>query len=124
MPNFIFPNLFCNLWINRKCLNSDYIKKTKIIESRSFSNHNVTNFKNSLGALSWESTIQCTDVNESYAQFYEDFMFLFELNFPKTKKQFNKNHHKINGFMTAGLLTSRTTKNLLHKKSITDPSEN
>ena len=30
--------------------------------------------------------------------------------------------HKINGFMTAGLLISRITKNKLHKKSLVDPS--
>jgi hypothetical protein len=38
------------------------------------------------------------------------------------RKRFNRNRHKINNFMTNGLLTSRNTKKILHKASISDPS--
>jgi len=97
-------------------------KKPKNIESRNFSALAISNFKTTLGALSWETTLQHNDVNDSYNTFFNDFMPLFELHFPKTKKKFNKNYHKINDFMTTGLLTSRRTKNTLHKKSIFEPT--
>ena len=41
----------------------------------------------------------------------------------KHYKKFNKNYHKINGYMTKGLLVSRANKLKLHKKSITEPTE-
>ena len=106
-------------------LKIDYLKKStppQSVESRSFSSRNILNFKNSLNGLSWTSTTQSIDVNDSYENFINDFMLLFELHFPKTKKRFNKNFHKINDFMTLGLLTSRRIKNELHKRAINDPS--
>ncbi len=47
---------------------------------------------------------------------------MFELHFPLTKTKFNRNIHKINEFMTAGLLISRKTKITLHKKAIINPT--
>jgi Reverse transcriptase (RNA-dependent DNA polymerase) len=100
-------------------------KKPKYQESRCFSPQNVQNFKIALSVLQWESTLQQNDVNTCYENFYQDFMTIFELHFPKTRKMFNKNHHKINDFITSGLLMSRGTKNRLHKIAINDPtSEN
>ena len=98
-------------------------KPHKTIESRTFSQNAIVNFRNSLRALSWNSTISCNSVNTSFDNFMEDFLPLFNLHFPITKKKFNKNFHKINDFMTGGLLVSRNTKNKLHKKSIAEPSE-
>jgi hypothetical protein len=40
----------------------------------------------------------------------------------KSKKRFNKNIHKIQGFMTNGLLISRNSKKTLHKASIANPT--
>jgi hypothetical protein len=42
--------------------------------------------------------------------------------FPLKSKRFNKNIHKKNPFMTLGLLTSRNSKNKLHKISIAEPT--
>ena len=92
------------------------------VESRSFSQANIDQFKTSLGTLSWESTLQANTVNSSYSNFIDDLLPLFELHFPLVKKKFNKNFHKINDFMTSGLLTSRRTKNEIHKKSIAEPT--
>jgi hypothetical protein len=97
-------------------------KDIKTVESRSFSQTNINNFKLTLGSLSWETTLQSNNVDESYSNFINDLLPLFELHFPKTNKKFNKNFHKINDFMTGGLLTSRRTKNLLHKKAIIEPT--
>jgi hypothetical protein len=45
-----------------------------------------------------------------------------DASFPLKRKRFNKNIHKKNPFMTLGLLTSRNSKNKLHKISITEPT--
>ena len=97
-------------------------KTPNVVESRSISSQQISNFKNSLGSLSWETTLLENNVNSSYANFSNDFFPLFDLHFPKTKKKFNKNFNKINDFMTIGLLTSRRTKNELHKKYIQNPT--
>ena len=47
----------------------------------------------------------------------------FSIPFLPIKKKFNKNYHKINGYMTQGLLISRRTKLNLLKKSVNEPSE-
>jgi len=96
-------------------------KKHKVIESRNFSPENVAIFKEALGALTWDTTFQQDNVNNSFENFSNDFMLLFNLHFPLIKKKFNKNFHKINDFMTAGLLVSRRNKINLHKKQLWIP---
>jgi len=102
------------------------LKKQKISkqrETRSFTPEAINNFKISLSQLRWESTLQQTDVNVAFDNFQSDFSTIYELNFPKKNVKFNKNFHKINDFMTTGLLISRLNKIKLHKKSIADPSQ-
>jgi hypothetical protein len=91
-------------------------------ESRNFSKNNIKNFKESLSALEWNDVLATNDVNSSFDKFWENFKLLFDLHFPLRKTKFNKNLHKIHGFMTEGLLTSRKTKIFLHKKSLNSPS--
>jgi len=62
------------------------------------------------------------DIDLAYGEFWSIYNSLYEANFPLKKIRFNKNRHKINNFMTAGLLVSRQTKNTLHKLSVADPS--
>ena len=96
-------------------------KEAKINKpKRNFSQFNLRRFKEALGSCSWNSTLSCNDVNDSYNNFWDDFHSLFELHFPLIHVKFNRNVHKINNFMTKGLLISRTTKNTLHKKSLVD----
>ena len=54
--------------------------------------------------------------------FWDDFHTLFELYFPMKKMKFNKNKHKINNYMTKGLLISRNNKIILQKKAIAKPN--
>ncbi len=54
-------------------------------------------------------------VDEAFDEFSNIFSNLYELNFPLIKHKFNKNVHKINNFMTAGLLISRLQKIKLQK---------
>ncbi len=94
----------------------------KLIQYRDFSTNNVANFKNSLQDIGWEFVTTQTDVNEALNEFWDTFFAIFDLYFPLITKKFNRNIHKINKFMTTGLLISRTTKNNLHKLSMSQPT--
>ena len=61
-------------------------------------------------------------VDTAYEHFWDSFQAFYNLNFPEVKKKFNRNYHKINGYMTLGLLTSRRTKLNLLLKSINEPT--
>jgi hypothetical protein len=91
-------------------------------ETRNFSSENLQKFKTNLQQLTWDSVLQSVDVNDSYNNFWTDFKQIFDLCFPVSKPKFNKNLHKINKFMTQGLLISRMTKLKLHKVAIQTPS--
>jgi hypothetical protein len=54
---------------------------------------------------------------------WADFKCLYYLHFPVVTIRFNKNYHKVNEFMTNGLVTSQRTKNRLLQISLNDPSE-
>ena len=63
------------------------------------------------------------DTDKSFEKFWNDFNMFYNLCFPLTNFKFNKNKHKIQNFMTHGLLTSRTQKNKLHKISLLNPTK-
>jgi hypothetical protein len=56
-----------------------------------------------------------------FDNFWADFNLLYQLHFPEKKVKINKNYHKLNAFMTKGLLISRRKKLELHKLSLTNP---
>jgi potassium voltage-gated channel Eag-related subfamily H protein 8 len=97
------------------------VKENKL--TRDFSFTNLTNFKNDLGSLAWNEVLLLNDVDLSFDTFWDVFNTLFNLHFPLTKFNFNKNKHSKNDFMTAGLLISRAHKLELHKKSLIDPAQ-
>jgi exonuclease III len=93
---------------------------------RSFNHTNLSNFRNSLSALSWNNVMQCNFVDEAYNLFWSDFKTFFDLHFPLKKQKFNKNFHSKNKFITQGILVSRRRKNellKLHVKSRTPESK-
>ena len=96
--------------------------KCEFRATRNFSKQNLENFRNNLRLCSWNHVVQCEDVNESYSLFWNDFNALYELFFPIKNVKLNKNIHKLNNFMTNGLLTSRQNKNELQKKALQDPT--
>ena len=63
-----------------------------------------------------------SDANIAYDEFWNTFSSLYDIYLPVIKIKINKNIHKVNGFMTRGLLISRCTKNTLHKRYLIDPS--
>ena len=82
----------------------------KYIAKRDFSEENMNNFCNSLFALTWENVLLKTDAQEAYDTFWEVFKPLFDIQFPLTKVKFNKNYHRIDPWITMGILTSRRQK--------------
>jgi hypothetical protein len=111
-PIFIQPRL------------SKHKNKPAVNSHRLLNNNNMTNFRNDLANLTWNNVLRCNDVNESYEMFWADFKCLYDLHFPVVTVRFNKNYHKINDFMTTGLVTSRRTKNRLLQITLNDPCEN
>jgi hypothetical protein len=71
----------------------------------------------------WNPVIQKSNINEAYDEFWSKYNAIFEQKFPLRRTRFNKNVHKLQNFMTNGLLVSRNTKNVLHKTSIADPTQ-
>ncbi len=82
------------------------------ISKRNFSTENVANFKNALSGLGWNNVLTSNDVDEAFEAFWNDFSTIYDLHFPIIKMKFNRNHHKINDYMPAGLLNS-IKKNLI-----------
>jgi len=94
----------------------------KVVTSRIFSEQNILKFKLALANEHWLSISSETVTDSAYDAFWSIYNFHFANSFPLTKIKFNKNLHKINSYMSAGLLISRGTKNNLHKQSLSNPT--
>ena len=67
-------------------------------------------FKNNLSNINWNSLYCLTVADDAFNGFWDSFNTVFELHSPLITKNFNKNIHKLQPFMTKGLLASRRTK--------------
>ena len=105
---FIQPNL------------SKHKTKPLNIKQRLYTQHNLDRFKTDLQQLTWNDVLATTDVDNCYNALWDNYTMLHDIHFPLTTTKFNKNIHKIAGFMTRGLLTSRQHKLKLHKTALTD----
>ncbi len=97
-------------------------QKHKTIQTRCLTKPNISLFKNALDSISWDNVKIQTDVNTAFDEFWNTFHSLFEIYLPLRTQKLNRNIHKLNNFLTTGLLTSRKTKNALHKNSILFPT--
>ena len=82
---------------------------------RNINKNTMEIFRKSLEAINWTFLLNLTDVNAAFDGFWDIFSTFYNLSFPLTKVKFNKNIHKVNNFMTKGLLISRAKKLSLHK---------
>ena len=89
---------------------------------RVFSQQNKSNFLNTLNNMSWRNVLSQKDVDPAFDEFWDVFSPLYDIHFPLTKIKFNRNMHKINNFMTTGLIVSRAKKAALHKIYLKDLS--
>ena len=96
--------------------------KQKLITNRKFNAANIERFKLLLGGTCWQNVLNSNETDAAFDVFWTEFSGMYEICFPLTTTKFNRNIHRINGFMTPGLLISRITKNKLHKQSLIEPS--
>jgi len=75
-----------------------------------------------LGWSNWDNVTSANDVDLAYESFLSIYTECFSSCFPLKRTRINKNFHKVNNFMTGGLLKSRATKNKLHKTGISTPT--
>jgi hypothetical protein len=95
-----------------------HTQKNKPIYKRLFSTENINAFKQSLEITDWSPVINTRDVDDSFNNFWNILNPLYKNHFPIRRTQFNKNKHKINPFMTNGLIISRNRKNELYKAAL------
>ncbi len=96
--------------------------KQKLITNRKFNAANIEQFKLLLSSTCWQNVLNSNEVDAAFDVFWTEFSGMYEICFPLTTTKLNRNIHRINGFMTPGLLISRITKNKLHKQSLIEPS--
>ena len=82
----------------------------KSISKRNFSDENIKTFCDNIQTLSWVDVFDCDNTQEAYNTFWDIFSPLFELYFPLKTVKFNRNFHKIEPWITQGLLVSRRRK--------------
>ena len=92
------------------------------IETRNFSKPNLTKFNDTLLRFDWSNVISSNDTQISYSNFSDSFFTLYNLHFPLKKIKFNKIYHKLEIWMSSGLLTSRREKMRLSKLCFTNPT--
>jgi uncharacterized protein len=92
------------------------------LQQEIFAHNKLDGFRNELSMANWNSVTDKNCVDEAYEEFWNIYSNAYNRNFPLMRKRFNRNKHKINNFMTNGLLISRNTKKILHRTSISDPS--
>jgi hypothetical protein len=110
-----FP-ILCSLTdCNRTPMLETFVKK------RIFNDDNLQNFSTSLNAINWDFISTFDSAQEQFDQFIELFLTLCDKYFPIISFKVNKNFHRLNPWMTKGLLTSRREKNKLCHNSIKFP---
>ena len=101
-------------------------KKTKPklekIKTRNFCGENVDRFKRALHTYNWDHVLSETCPQSAYTNFSNTFNNLVDIFFPESIKKFNSNIHKIEPWMTVGILTSRRNKCTLFKQQLKNPT--
>jgi hypothetical protein len=90
----------------------------KATNRRIVNDTNIAKLKHALINTDWTSIYNDTEVDSSFNKFWNIFNDLYNEHLPITHVKFNRNKHKINGYMTQELLDARATKLYLHKTSL------
>ena len=85
-------------------------EKPEFFYTRDFSQEKFEQFNEILSSHQWENVLSNENAQISFDKFMEFYMQSFETNFPLKRVKFNKNYHRIEPFMTKGLLISRQKK--------------
>jgi len=93
------------------------------IKSRNFSIENVERFKRSLSNYKWDHVVTENCPQTAYTNFSNTLNNLIDTFFPESNIKFNSNVHKLEPWMTIGILTSRRKKATLYKMQLKNPSQ-
>ena len=99
------------------------LKKSKVkqhkLKTRNFSLNNVNRFKGALSNYNWSHVIDKTNCPQAaYTNFDCTLNSLVDIYVLLTTKNFNSNFHKIEPWMTVGILTSHRRKNFLFSEKL------
>ena len=95
----------------------------KFIESRDFSEENILRFRNFLENTSFER-VKSEDDPEKCLEVLDDMFFsIYDFHFPKKTTKLNRNIHRIEKWITGGIMKSRQTKIKLRTKLLKHPSQ-
>ena len=111
-----FP-IFCILNCNKPIMPHRYIR------SRHINSESTNKFKATLKNVQWTDVLDSADPQSGLNAFLSTFLDLYNITFPEIITKFNKNVHKKEKWMTAGIMISRNRKMLLCTRSIKDPSQ-
>jgi len=92
------------------------------IKTRNFSQSNIDRFKKALLNYNWNHVLVENCPQSAFTNFSNTFNNLIDAFFPESVKKFNSNLHKIEPWMTSGILTSRRKKGTLYKLQLKNPS--
>lgn len=105
-------------------LNKNKPKHLKI-HTRNFSAININRFKTAISNYNWTHvTDEANCPQTAFTNFTNTFNSLIDTFFPLSLQKFNSNIHRLEPWMTSGILKSRQTKNNLCKNSLKHPSSN
>jgi hypothetical protein len=97
------------------------IKKTECT-IRDLSDANISKFNESISRFTWDTVVNDPDPDSAYTNFLDTFKDIHDLYFRPQTVKFNKNLHKIEPWLTKGLLTSRLNKLKLEKQHARNPT--
>ncbi len=78
----------------------------RTVLTRDFSENKLLGFREELSATDWDTVTDKLIVDEAYEEFWNIYNAAYTNNFPLKRQRFNKNKHKLNNFMTNGLIIS------------------
>ncbi len=90
--------------------------------TRNFTSANINRFKDTLTNITWNDVLTSNDPQIAHDTFSETFYDLFNQHFPLKNSKLKKRYHKVEPWMTTGILTSRKTKQSLNLAFIKKPT--
>jgi hypothetical protein len=97
-------------------------QKSSFITTRDFSKPKLESFKNTLESINWNFVEDAPDAQNAYNLFSDTFNNLYHLNFPLKTVKLKLNSHRLEPWMTLGLLISRCNKFKLSSAASKNPT--
>ena len=103
--------------------NESSFTTSKFVDKRIFSDSNVNKFNDQLTSTNFDYILQMNDPDQAYNHFMSIYSNLFQNCFPITRLKLNTKYHKLEHWMSTGLMASMKTKTQLLKKKLKQPTE-